>query len=114
MPLQEFILQHVVELILSTVITGLGVVCKILWKKLKDKEKDDDTQREGLLSVLHLVLYREAMDHIEAGYITTEDLKHVEYIYKNYHALGGNGTGTALYQRVLKLQIKEKDGDNGG
>lgn len=110
--MREFILQHVVELILSTVVTGLGVVCKILWKKLKEKEKDDDAQREGLLSVLHLVLYREAMVHIEAGYITTEDLKHIEYIYKYYHALGGNGTGTALYQRVLKLPIEGKDGNS--
>lgn len=111
-PLQEFILQHIVELFLSTVVTGLGVVCKILWKKLKEKEKDDDAQRDGLLSVLQFILYREAMSYIDAGCICMEDLKHIEYIYKYYHALGGNGTGTALYHRILKLPIEGKDGDS--
>lgn len=29
------------------------------------------------------------------------------YLYKSYHALGGNGTGTELYTRAKALPIRE-------
>ena len=37
-----------------------------------------------------------------------EALKNIEYLYNAYHALGGNGTGTELYQRVQKLPLEEE------
>lgn len=32
----------------------------------------------------------------------------IEYLYRGYHALGGNGTGTELYERVKELKLKEE------
>ena len=37
-----------------------------------------------------------------------DELKEIEYIYNAYHSLGGNGTGTEIYNRVKKLEIKEE------
>ncbi len=32
-------------------------------------------------------------------------MKNIEYLYKSYHALGGNGTGTELYTRAKSLPL---------
>ena len=39
--------------------------------------------------------------------LDVESMKNVEYLYDSYHDLGGNGTGTELYNRVNSLPIKE-------
>jgi len=46
-------------------------------------------------------------NYIEKGYIDLPGLKNVEYLYKSYHALGGNGTGTELYTRAKALPIRD-------
>ena len=40
----------------------------------------------------------------QRGDVITE-LNNIEKMYKAYHKLGGNGTGTELYERVLELKI---------
>ena len=44
---------------------------------------------------------------IQQGGIDTAGLKNLEYLYKSYHALGGNGTGTELYNRAKALPIRD-------
>ena len=34
--------------------------------------------------------------------ITPEELSHLEACYEAYHNAGGNGTGTVMYERVMK------------
>ena len=63
--------------------------------------------KEGVLALLHDRLYQGCTHHINNGYITTEELKNMEYLYNGYHELGGNGTGTELYERVKDLPLKE-------
>lgn len=57
----------------------------------------------GMLALLHSELYKECEACEKKGYATTDDLKNIEYLYIPYHNLGGNGTGTLLYERVKKL-----------
>lgn len=38
--------------------------------------------------------------------IGTDAMRNLEYLYRSYHALGGNGTGTELYNRAKALPIK--------
>ena len=52
-------------------------------------------------------LYQGCKHYIAQGHIDVDSLKNIEYLYRAYHALGGNGTGTELYTRVQKLPIKE-------
>ena len=49
-------------------------------------------------------------DLVEAqGWCTLEDKEYAERTYIAYHELGGNGTGTVLYEDIMALPIK----DNG-
>ncbi|WP_260185682.1 hypothetical protein [Lacticaseibacillus paracasei] len=60
----------------------------------------------GLVGLLHHEVYMLCNHHIEVGYISTDDLDDLNYLFRSYKALGGNGTGEALYNKVLQLRIK--------
>ena len=50
--------------------------------------------------------YRYYKDH---GGVSTFDLETMTKLYEAYHSLGGNGTITAVYDKIYALPIKEGD-----
>lgn len=42
----------------------------------------------------------------ELPYVTLDELSNLEYLWKAYRNLGGNGTGQKMYERILDLPIK--------
>lgn len=94
---ETFILDHVGEL----AFTLLGAAVGFLWKKLMDMVKEQ--------KYLHDRLYLICTHYIKMGYIDTDGLDNVGVIYRAYHGLKGNGTGTNLYKRICALPIKEGD-----
>lgn len=63
-------------------------------------------EREGILAMLHDRVYAICMDCIEHKCITPDELRNLGYLYRAYHALDGNGTGTELYERAKHLPLK--------
>ena len=61
-----------------------------------------------MLAIGHDDLYRFSEFYIQTNQITLRELKNLEHIYNAYHALGGNGTGTELFERCKELPIVEK------
>lgn len=61
----------------------------------------------AVLAMNHDQLFRYAEFYISTNQITMNELENLELIYKGYHALGGNGTGTELYERCKELPIIE-------
>ena len=44
--------------------------------------------------------------HIEDGHpMTPDEMEHLEDCYKAYHASGGNGTGTFMYERIKRYAV---------
>lgn len=78
---------------------GLG------WGYLVKKVTEYKTIKDGLLAIMHDRLYQSCTYYIKQGHIDLDGLKNIEYLYKSYHALGGNGTGTELYNRVKALPL---------
>jgi hypothetical protein len=78
---------------------GLG------WGYLVKKVTEYKTIKDGLLAIMHDRLYQSCTFYIKRGSIDIGGLKNIEYLYKSYHALGGNGTGTDLYNRVKALPL---------
>lgn len=102
---ETFILEHVGEL----AFTLLGAAVGFLWKKLIDMVKEQKHLRDGVLAMLHDRLYQSCTYYIKMGCIDTGSLDNVGTIYRAYHGLKGNETGTNLYKRVCALPIKEED-----
>lgn len=78
---------------------GLG------WGYLVKKVTEYKTIKDGLLAIMHDRLYQSCTYYIKQGHIDLDGLKNIEYLYKSYHALGGNDTDTELYNRVKALPL---------
>ena len=104
----EFIQRYWIEVIFGMIVAALSASYRMLSSKLKNKIKEQDAVKEGVLAILHDRLYQACRYFIGVGYCEIEDMKNIEYLYDAYHSLGGNGTGTELYSRVKSLPIKEK------
>lgn len=103
----NFITEYWLGFLFGGITTGFGVFIKYVLGKRKQQEKEQKTIKDGLLAILHDRLYQCCMYHIRKKEIDKDDMKNVEYIYSSYHELGGNGTGTELYNRVKALPLKE-------
>ena len=100
--LQVFALPIIVTLLGSGVWTFI-----IEWLKMKNEK--DTTERKMLLGLGHDVLYQRLTHYIERGYIEPAELENVEYVFRPYLGLGGNGTCAVLYEEVCKLPKKAED-----
>ena len=63
--------------------------------------------RDGVIAILHNKIYTLGKQYIAQEHISVEALDDFEHLYKAYHALGGNGTGTEIYKRVKELPMKQ-------
>lgn len=60
------------------------------------------------LAVSHDKLYRYAEFYILTNQITVDEMKNLEHIYRGYHLLGGNGTGTELFEKCKEIPVVER------
>lgn len=103
----EWILKYWIEWLFGLICAALGIAYKRLSAKVKAQHEEDKAIKDGLLALLHDRLYQACTCYLTRGHIDVEALKNIEYMYSAYHALGGNGTGTALYEKVKALPIKD-------
>ena len=103
----DFIARYWIQFAFGLVSTGLAAVFRVLHARLKKEMREQKLIKEGLLALLHDRLYQACQCLIARGHCTINDLKNTEYLYESYHSLGGNGTGTELFERVKKLPIRE-------
>ena len=108
----EFIAKYWLE-----VAFGALVGCLKYWS---NKRKAEDTRRDAenaamkqaMLAILHDRLYNECTYYLTQGYITIEKaeeiMNNVKLIYEAYHTLGGNGTGTDIYNRFKLLPLRKE------
>lgn len=96
--------------ILDLFLTGVSAVLTIVVKKMVDRFKQEvDEQKvmkEGMIAILHDRLFQACSFYLRQGYIYSEQLDNVNLIYKAYHELGGNGTGSEIYNRTKDLRIE--------
>ena len=66
---------------------------------------------EGALkAILHDKIYTQCQKHLDEGEISIGELDNLTHLFIGYKSLGGNGTGDAIYNKVLKLpNVKEKN-----
>lgn len=116
----DWIIQYWVQVVFGLIVSGGGILIKYTAKKYKDRQakQEDRLKRQedeqailklGVLGLLHDRLFQECKELIKSGEVSENDLENIETLYKSYSSLGGNGTGTELYNRVKKLRLKEDE-----
>lgn len=106
----KWIASHIGETLFTLISGGIIVWCKDLSKKKK-------ALKSGLLAILHDRLFSICNQYLAMDYIPVEKseeiLDNAKIIYDAYHNLGGNGTGTTIYKKFMKLQVREGEKTNG-
>lgn len=105
----EIVFKHMIEVLCA----GFMFIATWFFQRMyKRFFKDQESLRESVLAINYDRLRQACRYHLSRNKISPEELKNLEYLYKGYHALGGNGTGTELYKRCQKLEIEVEDGKN--
>ena len=87
--------------IISTIITVVAVpAIGYLYKKYKQVEL-------GVQALLRDRIVQSYYHYDERGWITLHGLENVNAMYKEYHALGGNGTVTSLVNSIRELDVRD-------
>lgn len=111
------------------VAVGVGSIAAIwraIYKQVKKSRSDaaeqaklaqDATEKRfqnleyANVAILHDKLYKLCKEFIEKGWIPLDDLDNVQYLWRAYQGLGGNGTGEILYNKVLELPNTEPESE---
>ena len=108
----DFIAEYWVVFLFGVFAAGLTAVLSTGYHRLAKKVEEQENVKDGILAILHDRLYQLCQYYLAQGAITPNALKNVEYLYRSYHSLGGNGTGTELYTRVTKLPLDLEGADD--
>ena len=101
----DFILRYWIQELFALIIATITWIVKMIFRK----KTEYDVFRQGIMALLHDRLYQSCSYYIKCGYCSVEAKHNIEYLYKPYKALGGNGTGEALYKKCMELPIEPPD-----
>lgn len=103
----EFIVKYWIEFAFGLAIASLSACYKHLKKKLEKKNDENDALKDGIIALLHDRLFQSGMYFLSKGEINVSELDNIRDMYEAYHRLGGNGTGTEIFERVQELELKK-------
>lgn len=92
----EWVMNELGGLVISALFGAVVTALTVFFKRQKAVE-------EGLKALLKSEIRREYKELETKEYISIADLDNVEGLYKPYHAMGGNGTGTELVERIRNM-----------
>lgn len=103
----DFILRYWIQELFALIIA----ILTWLWRVLLRRKKENDEMKEGMMALLHDRIYQACSFFLARGWCSMEDRSNLEYLYKPYKALGGNGTGESLYKKCMDLPLVEERKD---
>lgn len=80
-------------------------VVTYLLTRRKGHDESLDAIKQGMRALLWrelMSIYRQAVAN---GGLTVDERNHLQDVYSAYHAIGGNGTGTRLYEDAMETQV---------
>lgn len=113
----------ITSLVSGLILSAVGGVCGILWTRLRQARQDaqaHESRQEQIIDALaqgvrellmcKLESLRHTMVHEQQGVADDDFKSQAQRIYDCYHALGGNGHGTALNDDIQRAPIAPKTG----
>ncbi len=95
--------------VVSAAVSSLVAALKAGGKKAIERTEADRALDEAMRAGMRALLWRELqLIHAHAGDnggMTVAERRHLESVYQAYHGLGGNGTGTRLYEDAMRQPV---------
>ena len=104
----EWLKGHVLESVYAALIAGLTGAFGWLGKKIKAQKAEQDAIKGATKALLHDRIYHACQFYIKQGWCSIDDKENIEYMYRPYKKLGGNGTCERLFVQVQNLPIQER------
>ena len=95
--------KAVITALVGAVAAGLTAAVKHLYSRQKQQSARQDAVEDGLRGLLHDRIHERYYECERKGYADVHDRENMESLYVPYHTLGGNGTGTALHDKMQAL-----------
>lgn len=103
--MKDFIVKYWVQEAMAAVTAAVA----FMFKRFYAWKNEMKLVKQGVLAILHDRLYQACQFYLKRGYCTLEDRDNLEYMFRPYKALGGNGTGEELYNRCLALPYEQPE-----
>ncbi len=97
------LLMTLLESIVPMLLTGVGGLCGWLLKSHRKEAARDRAMETGLRTLLRAELLEIHAKYVPLGYIPVAVMEEADRVYRAYHSLGGNGTGTKIYEEIKAL-----------
>jgi hypothetical protein len=95
--------KALISSVAAVVVGAIAGAIKHLYSRQKAQAARQEAVEEGLQALLHDRIFSVYAECKAKKYASVEDMRNLEYLYRPYHNLGGNGTGTELYERVKSM-----------
>jgi len=106
---QDWLIQYWMGVLFGILTGVMGWAFNRLKRRQKTQATEQAAVKDGILALLHSEIYRGYAECEQKGYATVDDIKNLEFLYLPYHTLGGNSTGTELFERVKKMPAGPPD-----
>lgn len=107
--LADVLVDAIIKKLSSTLILPI-VLGYIIWL-LKNQKHYRDANSKGTMILLKVKLFEYHDKYMELGSIPPYAFENFCDMYESYHELGGNGTGTKMYEEIKDLHLNKKKGD---
>ena len=106
--MSEFLMQ---TYLIALPIVLTAVLGYVVWL-LKEQKKDRDANGKGTMLLLRVQLIEYHDKYMKLGEIPSYAYDNFVEMYEAYHALGGNGMITKMYNEIQSLHLQKNDGGN--
>lgn len=95
----DFIIKYWLQFLFGVSVTAITSACIWLYNRFRSIS-------ESNLALLHNELYQLCPKYLEEKkWASAEDKRNLEYLFKPYKKLGGNGTCETMYNQCMALPI---------
>lgn len=109
----DWILEYWIQAVFAGILAILGFMVKQLNTKISQERNENQAIKTAMVAMLHDRLFQCCRHYIKTGYIPIDEaeqiLDNLKMLYETYSALGGNGTGTELYNRTKALPLENRE-----
>ena len=99
--MSEKILLQIISIVLSLVVGWLTASVKSIHARQAEERGRQRALEEGVQALLKNKLVEIYDIYKDFDEVPADTLESMDAIYKAYHGLGGNGTGTRLHQAIM-------------
>lgn len=101
--MREWLLKYWLGVLFGALTGVMGWAVRRVKKRQQAQETEQSAIKAGMLALLHSEICRCFAECDRKGFADVHDRENMEYLYGPYHALGGNGTGTDLHDKIRDM-----------